>query len=93
MTIHSAKGREFGLLFIVGLEKLKTFKIPDASNFAPVAPERETLNARLVYVALTRARNTLVLLFSKPNFVVGRLIEHKFVEQVSWPGDYPDDAN
>lgn len=93
VTIHSAKGREFGLLFIVGLEKLKTFKIPDASNFAPVAPERETLNARLVYVALTRARNTLVLLFSKPNFVVGRLIEHKFVEQVSWPGDYPDDAN
>jgi DNA helicase-2/ATP-dependent DNA helicase PcrA len=62
LTLHSAKGLEFGNVFLVGLEEeilphARTIgEIAEGSATDPVAEER-----RLFYVGITRARNRLTL--------------------------------
>ncbi len=55
MTIHSAKGLEFPVVFITGMEE-ELF--PSARSFDPAELEEER---RLAYVAITRAKNELYL--------------------------------
>lgn len=62
MTIHSAKGLEFPNVFIAGLEE----GILPHQNSLDV-PESVEEERRLMYVAITRARNKLTLTNSKRN--------------------------
>jgi len=66
MTIHSAKGLEFPVVFIVGLEE---GLLPHSRSLL----EREELEEerRLMYVALTRAKDRLYLLRAKNRLLYG----------------------
>ena len=56
LTMHAAKGLEWPVVFIVGLEQGLLPYLPPARPPAPAAEER-----RLLYVAMTRARERLYL--------------------------------
>ncbi|GAO31120.1 ATP-dependent helicase [Geofilum rubicundum] len=71
MTIHSAKGLEFGCVYIVGVEE-GLFPSPMAgSNDQGLEEER-----RLFYVAVTRAEKNVTISFARSRFKYG---EHSFV--------------
>lgn len=88
-TIHSAKGLDFSAVFVLGVEKLKVGDSPKAANFRGIAAAKETIYSRQAYVALTRARNILMLTYTKPNAVIGRLLQSGLVDHFEWPSDYP----
>lgn len=68
MTIHSAKGLEFGGVFVVGLED---GLFPNANaTYNPIEKEEER---RLFYVAITRAKEYCYLSFSKSRFHYGKM--------------------
>ena len=69
MTIHSAKGLEFPLCCVVGLEDKI---LPHEKSIASGNIEEER---RLVYVALTRAKKYLVLSMCKHRKKMGKPIE------------------
>jgi superfamily I DNA/RNA helicase len=58
MTMHASKGLEFPIIGIVGLGSL------------PYCAEQEAADARLLYVAMTRATETLVLTASRNSLFV-----------------------
>jgi len=60
MTVHSAKGLEFQNVFIVGLEE-GTFPHQNSLN----SPEEIEEERRLMYVAMTRARKSLGISYSR----------------------------
>ncbi len=64
MSIHAAKGLEFGHVFVVGLEE----------GFLPIVGEGSDLEEerRLGYVAFTRAKDTLTLSHAGSRFYKGR---------------------
>ncbi|MEK7544849.1 MAG: UvrD-helicase domain-containing protein [Patescibacteria group bacterium] len=66
MTIHSAKGLEFPVVFVVGMEE---GIFPHGRN----ALERDLLEEerRLMYVAVTRAKEKLYLLFAQERMLYG----------------------
>jgi uncharacterized protein (TIGR00375 family) len=58
LTLHAAKGLEFPAVFVVGVEEgLIPFAFPDA----PPDAAAEAEEARLLYVAMTRAEDRLIL--------------------------------
>ncbi len=67
MTLHTAKGLEFPLVFIVGLEEglFPNFR-------AESEPSRMEEERRLAYVGITRARQQLVLSHAERRFLHGR---------------------
>jgi DNA helicase-2/ATP-dependent DNA helicase PcrA len=66
LTMHAAKGLEFPVVFVVGLEDAVTpFFFPDAT--VPDAEER-----RLFYVAMTRAKDRLILSRAQTRFWHGK---------------------
>lgn len=67
-TVHSVKGLEFKVVFIVGLEE-RYFPIVrcDESSESEMEEER-----RLMYVAITRARERLYLTCSRSRYMYGR---------------------
>lgn len=66
-TVHAVKGLEFKVVFIVGLEE-RMFPIVRAySNSSDMEEER-----RLMFVAITRARERLFLTRSKSRFMYGK---------------------
>ena len=69
MTMHAAKGLEFSVVFVVGLEDgLTPFSSPDAArNDGAAAEER-----RLFYVAMTRAKDRLFLTRAAQRFWHGK---------------------
>ena len=69
LTIHSAKGLEFEVVFIVGVEE----------GLIPFARAGRELNEeqRLFSVALTRSKNLLYLLSAKKRAIYGTLSEPK----------------
>ena len=80
-TIHSVKGLEFKYVFIVGLEE-KIFPISRAyTNEEDMEEER-----RLMYVAITRAKENLMLSRCKTRFLYGRReyqIDSRFLKELN----------
>lgn len=66
MTVHSAKGLEFDAVFIVGLEENLFPSDMSGDGEREIEEER-----RLFYVAMTRARKYLTLLFATTRFKYG----------------------
>ena len=79
MTVHAAKGLEFDVVFISGLEEglfphSKIFE----GNLTPEAAEEER---RLFYVAITRARKKIYLTYAQTRNIFGRT-------QVNMPSEF-----
>jgi DNA helicase-2/ATP-dependent DNA helicase PcrA len=86
MTIHGAKGLEFELVLLTGMEE---DMFPYRNTQEPRSPEEMEEERRLAYVAVTRAREHLVITHAKQRQIFGttRLgIPSRFV------GDLPRDA-
>ena len=66
MTVHAAKGLEFDAVFIVGLEEHLFPSDMSGDDERQIEEER-----RLMYVAMTRARKYLTLLFATTRFKYG----------------------
>ncbi|MBR4843276.1 MAG: ATP-binding domain-containing protein, partial [Bacteroidaceae bacterium] len=66
MTVHAAKGLEFDAVFIVGLEEHLFPSDMSGDDERQIEEER-----RLLYVAMTRARKHLTLLFATSRFKYG----------------------
>ena len=66
MTLHAAKGLEFPVVFMVGMEE-GIFPTSRA-EYEPAAMEEER---RLCYVGMTRARSELVLTFAQSRLLYG----------------------
>ncbi|HEY6565116.1 MAG TPA: ATP-dependent helicase, partial [Pirellulaceae bacterium] len=91
MTLHAAKGLEFRVVFLVGLEEglLPHRKSLDV-NDAAIEEER-----RLCYVGVTRAREELVLTLSRTREKRGRLqttLPSRFLYELTGKTDHPDYA-
>jgi DNA helicase-2/ATP-dependent DNA helicase PcrA len=67
MTVHAAKGLEFGAVFITGIEEGLFPHEQSLSDADGVEEER-----RLMYVAITRARQRLYLSFSQTRMLHGQ---------------------
>ena len=79
MTVHAAKGLEFDVVFIAGLED---GLFPHAkANELRVTPEESEEERRLFYVALTRARKKVYLTYAQTRIVFGRT-------QVNMPSEF-----
>ncbi|MDU0809712.1 MAG: 3'-5' exonuclease [Burkholderia sp.] len=68
MTVHSAKGLEFSVVFITGLEE-RIF--PHENNV--IREDGLEEERRLMYVAITRAKRRLYLSFSKSRMLHGQI--------------------
>jgi DNA helicase-2/ATP-dependent DNA helicase PcrA len=66
MTLHSAKGLEFPVVFIVGLEEGILPHSRSMLSYAEMEEER-----RLMYVGLTRAKEKIYLLFTRQRNLFG----------------------
>lgn len=80
-TIHSAKGLEFPTVFICGLED----GIMPSSRAGEDGRDTEE-ERRLMYVAITRAKNKLYLTRSKSRYLYGRrepTLPSKFINELS----------
>ena len=67
MTIHSAKGLEFPIVFLPGMEDNIFPGIQASSD-----PEEMEEERRLAYVAITRAKNALYILHTSTRLLFGR---------------------
>ncbi|MDR3153132.1 MAG: UvrD-helicase domain-containing protein [Deltaproteobacteria bacterium] len=73
LTIHAAKGLEFRLVFVTGLDEgLCPFVPPSEAEEAPF--DRSAEEERLFYVALTRARELLYLTRVRRRRIHGRIL-------------------
>ncbi|MCX4263710.1 MAG: UvrD-helicase domain-containing protein [Muribaculaceae bacterium] len=81
MTIHSAKGLEFGAVFVVGVEEEI---IPSVkSRFSPAQIEEER---RLMYVAITRAKQFCMLSYAGKRMINGQqmsTVPSRFLRDIS----------
>lgn len=68
LTLHAAKGLEYSVVFIVGLEEGLLPHSRSLNSWQELEEER-----RLFYVGITRARDKLFLTFSKKRLNYGRL--------------------
>jgi DNA helicase-2/ATP-dependent DNA helicase PcrA len=88
MTIHSSKGLEFEITYIVGMEENLFPSQMSSSSEAEVEEER-----RLFYVALTRARKRVFLLHSEMRFRWGTMVysaQSRFIREID--SEYIDDG-
>ena len=67
MTIHSAKGLEFPVVFVPGMEEDLFPSYKNALDPAELEEER-----RLAYVAITRAKDRLFMLYTRERMLYGR---------------------
>jgi DNA helicase II / ATP-dependent DNA helicase PcrA len=82
MTIHMAKGLEFDVVFIVGLEE-ELF--PSIRSWEPEDPANIEEERRLFYVGMTRARKKLYILFAKNRTVFGTThfrVQSRFLDEI-----------
>ena len=87
MTIHSAKGLEFPVVFIAGMEERIFPSMRSVSDPESLSEER-----RLCYVAMTRAKEKLYITKTEKRFMYGKT-EHS-MESRFWgeiPGAYKEE--
>ena len=94
MTVHSAKGLEFPVVFIVGLEE-NLFPSPFCQSESELEEER-----RLLYVAITRAEQECYLTYASQRWKNGQVnfsnpsrflkdIDRQYIQQLSAPSREP----
>lgn len=71
MTMHAAKGLEFRIVFIVGMEEGLFPHSQSMMNAHELEEER-----RLCYVGITRAREKLYLIFAKRRLYFGQIVSN-----------------
>ena len=89
MTIHSAKGLEFGTVFLVGMEETIFPGLRAIGEQDEMEEER-----RLCYVAITRAKRKLYLVSARQRMIFGRTNANKvsrFVDEI--PAELIDHKN
>jgi DNA helicase-2/ATP-dependent DNA helicase PcrA len=89
MTVHAAKGLEFSVVFLVGLEQGIFPHLRSLDNEHQLEEER-----RLCYVALTRAKETLFITHAKKRYSYASEIENEpsvFLEEM--PHEYLEDIS
>jgi DNA helicase-2/ATP-dependent DNA helicase PcrA len=83
LTVHSAKGLEFDVLFVIGMEEGLFPHVKSLESAEDVEEER-----RLFYVAMTRARSKLLLSWAQRRGMFGTGMSNRasrFLEEVpSW---------
>lgn len=81
MTAHSAKGYEFDIIFLMGIEQLPSPEDDDGLR-----------HGRSALVGLTRAKDQAVITYSKENVYLNRLraLPADLVRPWVWPDDYPE---
>lgn len=81
LTVHSAKGYEFPVVFLIGLEHLTA----DGSS-------RAAQESRSGYVGFTRAKDQLVLTYTRDNLYLERVrsMPAGTLRTWVWPDDYPE---
>ncbi|MBF0187789.1 MAG: ATP-binding domain-containing protein, partial [Magnetococcales bacterium] len=84
-TLHAAKGLEFPVVFLVGMEEdLLPHKLAKDEGSAGIEEER-----RLAYVGMTRAREHLYLTHARRRFVFRRM---ESTTPSRFLGEIPDEA-
>lgn len=86
MTIHAAKGLEFPVIFVGGLEETLFPNAMSINTREELEEER-----RLFYVAITRAKQRLWLSFANARYRFGQLQQNdpsRFIEEI--PSNYVD---
>ena len=86
MTIHAAKGLEFPVVFVGGLEETLFPNAMSINTREELEEER-----RLFYVAITRAKTNLYLSYSNARYRFGQLQQNepsRFIEEM--PGEFID---
>ena len=81
MTVHSAKGLEFKVVFIIGLEENI---MPHANSLMDESELEE--ERRLMYVAITRAKEKLYFLNAQKRMLYGRITVNppsRFISEIS----------
>ncbi len=80
MTIHAAKGLEFGCVFVGGVEETLFPNAMSINTREELEEER-----RLFYVAITRAKQRLWLTYSNSRYRFGQLVQNepsRFIEEM-----------
>jgi DNA helicase-2/ATP-dependent DNA helicase PcrA len=80
MTIHSAKGLEFGCVFACGLEEMLFPNAMSINTREELEEER-----RLFYVVITRAKNRLWITYANTRYKFGQLVQNeasRFIEEI-----------
>jgi DNA helicase-2/ATP-dependent DNA helicase PcrA len=72
MTIHAAKGLEFPVVFVVGLEEMLFPNAMSINTREELEEER-----RLFYVAVTRAKHKLWLTYANTRYKFGSLVQNE----------------
>ena len=86
MTIHAAKGLEFAVVFVAGLEEMLFPNAMSINTREELEEER-----RLFYVAITRAKHKLWLTYANTRYKFGSLVQNepsRFIDEL--PGDNLD---
>jgi DNA helicase-2/ATP-dependent DNA helicase PcrA len=86
MTIHAAKGLEFPVVFVGGLEEQLFPNAMSMNTREELEEER-----RLFYVAITRAKGKLFLTYANSRYKFGQLVQNeasRFISEI--PEDYLD---
>lgn len=91
MTVHAAKGLEFGAVFVVGLEEELFPSAMSKDNPRAIEEER-----RLFYVAITRAEHHCILSFARSRFKNGQTtmcIPSRFLRDIDMKYLETEDSN
>jgi DNA helicase II / ATP-dependent DNA helicase PcrA len=86
MTIHAAKGLEFGCVFAAGLEEMLFPNAMSINTREELEEER-----RLFYVVVTRAKKKLWITYANTRYRFGSLVQNepsRFIEEI--PSQYLD---